>query len=98
MDILKHKHTHTAGRWDNEGNFYSVRLHTTGYDTYPSNFVCYVEVKDNATGKTTAHRGEGRFIGNFSPIWVKLRGFPAPIQLTELLRMRTAFPAKTHHV
>lgn len=43
-------------------------------DPYPNNFKCWVTVKDNETGKTLRRRGYGRFIGNYSPIWITIAG------------------------
>jgi hypothetical protein len=55
-------------------------------DTYPNNFKCWVIVVDHKTpegerNKVFRRRGYGKFIGNFSPIWISIGGVKK--QLTE---------------
>ena len=63
---------------------YEIKVITDGRDTYPNNFKCWVEITDIKTGERFKRRGYGKFIGNFSPIWVTLRG--KSYQLTKLER------------
>ena len=58
---------------------------STGPDTYPNNFKCWVEFIDNKTGQRMKRRGYGRFIGNFSPIWITIGGVNK--QITEWERV-----------
>lgn len=55
------------------------------YDTYPNNFKCWVYFVDLLTGIGYKRRGYGKFIGNFSPIWITLN--KQSLQLTELERI-----------
>ena len=82
------------GQW-HEGNSFDARVYRgdAGYlgpiyylltDTYPNNFRCLVEVRDRKSGKIVQRKGLGKYIGNFSPIWINFRG--ERLQLTELLR------------
>ena len=50
-------------------------------DTYPNNFKCWVHVTDNKTNNSYHRRGYGKYIGNFSPIWITIGGVTK--QLTE---------------
>ena len=59
-------------------------------DTYPNNFKCFVYLKDRQSGKTIKRRGYGKFIGNFSPIWIRLGN--KMFQLTEVKRMVNTLP------
>jgi hypothetical protein len=43
-------------------------------DPYPNDFKCWVRVFDRKTGFSFKRRGYGKFIGNFSPIWISLNG------------------------
>lgn len=88
------------GPWD-EGTAFDVRYFSDGRDTYPDDFKGYVEVRDRRTKEVTRYKATGKFIGNFSPIWIR---FPLPyhiekpdaahlqntdsIQLTEILRLK----------
>jgi hypothetical protein len=54
-------------------------------DPYPNDFKCWVQLQDNKTGKYFSRRGYGKFIGNFSPIWVTID--KQEYQLTELERI-----------
>lgn len=51
---------------------YSFEVQTDGRDTYPNNFKCKVIVIDNKNNVTFSRRGYGKFIGNFSPIWITI--------------------------
>jgi hypothetical protein len=75
------------GKWYNNGNRFSARAEYTMVDTYPNNFSLWVEVRDEYTGTIYKRRGLGKYIGNFSPIWISFMG--KKMQLTELLRLRT---------
>lgn len=74
----------TPGQWYN-GHLYDARIHSGGRDTYPDDFIVYVEIRHEVDGKSTINiqKGKGKYIGNFAPIWVKWGG--KDIQLTELL-------------
>lgn len=63
---------------------FTIKIETDKRDTYPNDFKCWVEIIDNKTNKHLRRRGYGKFIGNFSPIWVTIdkRSF----QLSELER------------
>lgn len=63
---------------------YTITVHHDGLDTYPNDFKCWVTLRDNKDGRTFRRRGYGKFIGNFSPIWVSLHG--KSWQLTQLER------------
>lgn len=68
---------------------YLIEVHSDGIDTYPNNFKCWVRitdcaVPDNERNKSFRRRGYGKYIGNFSPIWVRLNNQWK--QLTELQR------------
>lgn len=73
------------GLW-HEGNKFDARVYHDGIDHYPDNFDCRVEIRERDTGKVHTRHGKGKFIGNFSPIWVWWHG--QSIQLTELLRLQ----------
>ncbi len=65
---------------------YLLEIHHNGVDTYPNNFKCWVRVTDCAVPDTQRNhsfrrRGYGRYIGNFSPIWITIKGVTK--QLTE---------------
>jgi hypothetical protein len=75
-------HNANWGKWE-EGKDCSIRIALPLHDSYPDDFKCIVQIKD-ATGKVHSLRGNGKFIGNFSPIWVDWKG--KSHQLTELLR------------
>lgn len=63
---------------------YSFEIHPEPNDTYPNNFKCWVRVVDHKTkgkNKTFRRRGYGKYIGNFSPIWITIDGVRK--QLTE---------------
>lgn len=56
---------------------YLLSVHTDGRDTYPNNFKCWVrvtdcKVPDDKPNKSFRRRGYGKFIGNFSPIWITI--------------------------
>jgi hypothetical protein len=53
---------------------YKFHVQPLGFDPYPNNFKCWVRVHDRATGKLFSRRGYGKFIGNFSPIWITIDG------------------------
>ena len=53
---------------------YSLKVQTNGRDTYPNDFKCWVTVTDNMTNTVFKRRGYGKFIGNFSPIWITIGG------------------------
>lgn len=53
---------------------YTFEVSTTGYDTYPNDFKCWVVVTDHKTNTTFRRRGYGKYIGNFSPIWISING------------------------
>ena len=58
---------------------YLLEVHTDGRDTYPNNFKCWVrvtdcQVPDNKPNRSFRRRGYGKFIGNFSPIWITIKG------------------------
>ena len=63
---------------------YTFKIQTDGRDTYPNNFKCWVTVTDHQKGITFKRRGYGRFIGNFSPIWITID--KATKQLTQFER------------
>jgi hypothetical protein len=71
------------GSW-HEGTAYDIRLHIEGRDTYPNNFKCWVEIRNRRTKEIHIARGNGKFIGNFSPIWVRFK--KGSFQVSELLR------------
>lgn len=50
-------------------------------DSYPNNFKCWVYITDLKTDKKYRRRGYGKFIGNFSPIWITINKVTK--QLTE---------------
>lgn len=62
---------------------YKFEIHHDAVDTYPNDFRCWVMVIDHATTPNTVfrRRGYGKFIGNFSPIWISINGVRK--QLTE---------------
>lgn len=60
---------------------YTLSVAVSKVDTYPNNFKCGVTVQDHKTGKRFWRRGYGKFIGNFSPIWISIGGVKK--QLTE---------------
>ena len=65
---------------------YTFEIHLDPNDTYPNNFKCWVRVVDHKTpdnkpNKTFRRRGYGKFIGNFSPIWITINSVTK--QLTE---------------
>lgn len=62
---------------------YDVRVEHPSKDTYPNDFKCKVEVKDRRTGRITKHAGGGKYVGNFSPIWVEWKG--KKVQISELV-------------
>ena len=64
------------------GDNYVISIQTDGRDTYPNNFKCWVHIYEKATARRYKRRGYGKFIGNFSPIWIWWKG--KSIQLTEL--------------
>lgn len=72
------------GQW-HEGNVVDIRIDLPPGDPYPNDFKCNVEVRDRATGTVTQHKGSGKFIGNFSPIWIRFH--KRRLQLTELERV-----------
>ena len=53
---------------------YTFEVETDGCDTYPNNFKCRVKITDNQLNKILYRRGYGKFIGNFSPIWITING------------------------
>ncbi len=63
---------------------YKIEVKTSGVDTYPNNFKCWVYITDLKIGKEYKRRGYGKFIGNFSPIWITINKVTS--QLTELER------------
>ena len=63
---------------------YQFTVMTDGRDTYPNDFKCWVTVQDAKFNMTFMRRGYGKFIGNFSPIWITIDGQRK--QLTELER------------
>ena len=68
---------------------YSFEVHCDANDTYPNDFKCWVrvtdhKVPDNEPNKSFRRRGYGKFIGNFSPIWITIAGERK--QLTEFER------------
>ena len=71
------------GQWHKKWGIYSVRIAYDGYDNYPNNFIARVQIRNDSTGVTKERKGNGKFIGNFSPIWVNWKG--NSIQLEELL-------------
>jgi hypothetical protein len=74
------------GPW-HEGTTLDVRVWHDGKDHYPNDFSCKVEVRERDTQKVTKHRGRGKFIGNFSPIWITYKG--REVQIEQLLRSQT---------
>lgn len=77
------------GQW-HDGLRYSIRVWTDGRDTYPNDFKCMVEVKETTSGESVKVKGHGKYIGNFSPIWIRWgRG---SLQLTEILRLSEDAP------
>ena len=74
------------GEWHEgyEGG-YDVRVEHSPYDSYPNNFIALVQVRDKATGEVYTRVGHGKFIGNFSPIWISWKG--ERTQITEILRI-----------
>lgn len=65
---------------------YSFQVQTDGRDTYPNNFKCWVMVEDKKNQIKFKRRGYGKFIGNFSPIWITIN--KETKQLTEFERER----------
>lgn len=58
-------------------NRYSFEIHLEPNDTYPNDFRCWVRVIDHKAqpkNKTFRRRGYGKYIGNFSPIWITIGG------------------------
>lgn len=55
-------------------NRYSFKINGPNYDPYPNNFKCWVWVTDHKTHTLFKRRGYGKFIGNFSPIWITIKG------------------------
>jgi hypothetical protein len=70
---------------DNQRFTCEVHFDPNARDTYPNNFKCWVRIQDRLLNQTLRRRGYGRFIGNFSPIWVNVYG--KKYQLTELERI-----------
>jgi len=70
--------------WHNNGGKYSIKtgdirqLDQGGYK-YRVN----VWVKDNKTGKIEKRIGDGRSMGNFTPIWINWKG--KSVQIEQLL-------------
>ncbi len=64
---------------------FNIKIESSNRDTYPNNFKVWVYITDNSTGKTVKRRGNGKYIGNFAPIWVNLNS--KSYQLTELERL-----------
>jgi len=53
---------------------YEFKVISENRDTYPNNFKCWVWVTDRKTHTLFKRRGYGKFIGNFSPIWITIEG------------------------
>jgi hypothetical protein len=53
---------------------YSFFVQPLQFDPYPNNFKCWIRVTDNKTNTIFSRRGYGKFIGNFSPIWITIAG------------------------
>ena len=58
---------------------YTFEIHPSPNDTYPNNFKCWVRVTDHkvpglSPNRSFRRRGYGKFIGNFSPIWISIGG------------------------
>jgi len=68
-----------------EGNLYDARVLLPLHDPYPDDFSCQVQVKDRKTGTIKTYKGKGKFVGNFSPIWITFQ--KQRIQLTQLLML-----------
>ena len=66
------------------GDKYIVTIGTDGSDNYPHNFECRVQIRDRMTGQIYERRGCGKYIGNFSPIWVRWNGKDVTVE--EILR------------
>ena len=60
---------------------YTFKVELDSRDTYPNDFKCWVQVTDNKLHTTFRRRGYGKFIGNFSPIWITINNVTK--QLTE---------------
>jgi len=65
-------------------NRYEITINLCDLDTYPNDFKCWVNIVDMKTGERFKRRGYGKFIGNFSPIWISFKG--KRVQISELER------------
>lgn len=73
------------GPWD-EGVRYDVRMgDALWYDQDQYHGRVPVEIRDRVTGQIYKRVGEVKVIGNFSPVWVSIKGIR--LQLTEILRL-----------
>lgn len=74
------------GRWY-EGVRYDVRVghDVLWYDQGQYHGRVPVEIRDRESGVVLSRVGDVKVIGNFSPIWVSVKGLR--FQLTELLRL-----------
>ena len=79
------------GEW-HEGNAFDVRLGAVhNYDQGGYHTRVEVQIREHKTGVTHFRVGDGKQIGNFHPIWVRVRsilpGQTEPIQVETLLRV-----------
>lgn len=77
------------GQW-HEGNECAIRVKVPKLDSYPNNFECEVQIWDKKTGIIHDRIGLGKFIGNFSPIWVSFMGHKKQIEVL----LREGLPTK----
>lgn len=61
------------------GNSLTIMVEYSTRDTYPNNFRLHVRIIEN--GRTYNRVGYGKFIGNFSPIWVNWKGKRTQIEI-----------------
>jgi len=73
--------------WQDKGGKYEVAVVAVDYlNQDGSRFRCNVYIRERKErGKVEKRVGDGRLIGNFSPIWVNWRG--KSIQLEKLLEI-----------
>jgi hypothetical protein len=79
--------TEDWGRWE-EGFRYEARMdygNLLWHDQGQYHGRMPVQIRDRMTGKVFDRIGDVKIIGNFSPIFVTIMGYP--FQVTELLRM-----------
>ena len=57
-----------------EGDRYNITIEFVQRDDYPNDFKRWVKIEDKHLHATGYVMGYGKFVGNFSPIWVRRCG------------------------